>query len=99
MSIFYKYAPTKATFDAVRKIYQDNKELFDEEMDKAGFADRDAVVLIKSNKEGEYEQYKFDNGDHVLGLKGLRQCLVYRFGYGAYNPNGTTQYSRFLTVQ
>ena len=97
--IFYKYAPTKATFDAVRKIYQDNKELFDEEMDKAGFADRDAVVLIKSNKEGEYEQYKFDSGDHVLELKGLRQCLVYRFGYGAYNPNGTTQYSRFLTVQ
>ena len=97
--IFYKYAPTKATFDAVRKIYQDNKELFDKEMDKAGFSDRDAVVLIKSNKEGEYEQYKFDSGDHVLGLKGLRQCLVYRFGYGAYNPNGTTQYSRFLTVQ
>ncbi len=97
--IFYKYAPTKATFDAVRKIYQDNKELFDKEMDKAGFSDRDAVVLIKSNKEGEYEQYKFDSGDHVLELKGLRQCLVYRFGYGAYNPNGTTQYSRFLTVQ
>ena len=68
-------------------------------MDKAGFSDRDAVVLIKSNKEGEYEQYKFDSGDHVLELKGLRQCLVYRFGYGAYNPNGTTQYSRFLTVQ
>ena len=97
--IFYKYAPTKATFDAVRKIYQDNKELFDKEMDKAGFSDRDAVVLIKSNKEGEYEQYKFDSGDHVLELKGLRQCLAYRFGYGAYNPNGTTQYSRFLTVQ
>ena len=82
--IFYKYAPTKATFDAVRKIYQDNKELFDKEMDKAGFSDRDAVVLIKSNKEGEYEQYKFDSGDHVLGLKGLRQCLVYRFGFGSY---------------
>ena len=96
--IFYKYAPTKATFDAVRKIYQDNKELFDEEMDKAGFADRDAVVLIKSNKDG-YEQYKFDSGDRVLGLKGLRQCLVYRFGFGAYNQNGTTTYSNFLLVQ
>ena len=96
--IFYKYAPTKATFDAVRKIYQDNKELFDEEMDKAGFADRDAVVLIKSNTDG-YEQYKFDSGDRVLGLKGLRQCLVYRFGFGAYNQNGTTTYSNFLFVQ
>ena len=97
--IFYKYAPTKDTFDAVRKIYQDNKELFDEEMDKAGFADRDAVVLIKSNKEGKYEQYKFDSGDHVLELKGLRQCLVYRFGFGASNQNGTTTYSNFLLVQ
>ena len=100
-SPWWKNAPTPETLTAVSKIYNDNKELFDPEMDKAGFADRKTAVLVKSDKyEGATDYYFFDTCKKKnTEIYNLRECLVYRFGFGAYNENGTTTYSKWLTIQ
>lgn len=91
---FLKRAPTLETFQLVVKIYNDNKELFDKEMDKAGFPDRHTSILINNS-----HTYWFDSGRYNTQTKKIKECLVYRFGFGASNQNGTTTYSKYLILQ
>ena len=95
-----KHAPTRSTFDEVRKIYLDHKELFDKEMDKAGFAPRNKRFMVRRKEDSTlFRAVKFDSGQDALSMIEYYECLVYRFGFGASINNGTTTYSRFLSVQ
>lgn len=73
---FLNRAPTLETFQLVVKIYNDNKELFDKEMDKAGFPDRHTSILINNS-----HTYWFDSGGYNTQTKKIKECLVYRFGF------------------
>lgn len=88
-------APTQSTFEAVRKIYLEHQELFDKEMDKAGFAARNRVFLV--DKTYRYGVFRFDKGYEGVG-KGFYDFLVYRFGFNAYDQN-KTQYTKYLILQ
>ena len=89
-------APTKSTFDAVRTIYLDHQEVLDKVMDKAGFADRKYRVLVQK-KENVYGLFTFDKGNENVIIK-YYDCLVYRFGFNAYDQN-RTQYTKYLILQ
>lgn len=90
-----KYAPTYEKFEEVRKIYLDNKEIFDKEMDKAGFASRDDMYLVKKGEDAYL--YKFSTGYRLFKINFYhKECLIYYFGFGTYGDN---QYSSYLIVQ
>lgn len=68
-------APSTATFDAVRKIYLENKEIFDKTFDEIGFTSRLSYFLVND------ENYFVRLDDRKWRLESpYHECLVYRFG-------------------
>ena len=93
-----KRAPSLEAFQEDRKIYFDNQELLDKEMDKAGFTKNKISFLVRK-KDNWCTTYGWKNGKENPLIISFKECLVYRFGFGAYNQNGTTTYSKYLLLQ
>ena len=93
-----KRAPSLEAFQEVRKIYFDNQELLDKEMEKAGFA-KDKLLFVVRKKDNWCTTYGWKNGKENPLIVFFQECLVYRFGFGTSNQNGTTTYSNYLIVQ
>ena len=89
-------APIKSTYEEVRKIYLEHQELFDREMDKAGFAARKSLFLVKK-AEDYYGVFRFDKGYEGFGLE-FYDFLVYRFGF-IRRSDTEYKYNLYLTVQ
>ena len=93
-----KRAPSLEAFQEVRKIYFDNQELLDIEMEKAGFA-KDKLLFVVRKKDNWCTTYGWKNGKENPLIVFFQECLVYRFGFGTSNQNGTTTYSKYLILQ
>lgn len=93
-----KRAPSLEVFQEVRKIYFDNQELLDIEMDKAGFTKKKLTFLVRL-KDNRCVTHDWKNGKELPLNSFFKECLVYRFGFGASNQNGTTTYSKYLILQ
>ena len=87
-------APSTATFNAVRKIYLDNKEIFEKEFARAGFASGKSYFYTKDNI---YVRYRLEDGKGSF-METYHECLVYRFGFSRFKKWFIDYTSKYLVI-